>query len=121
MELATRLNDPRVPVRAADSVWQRFGVALVIGLLPLYPLVPRFPILGPLGTDDLIPIITIIGAGIAWVTHEPRYVWSLVREPRVLVLLSVGLLMAMTASLAGHDGSIAVPWLRTLGRLGVYA
>lgn len=91
----------------------------LVWALPLYPLVPRFEVIGPLGTDDFIPV-----ACLGLVT------WELMRArmgPRAMapVLRVLGLFVAvatLAALLAAESWlGAAVATLRVSARFAMYA
>ena len=97
----------------------RFAGLALTGLLPLYPLVPRFPLWGPLGTDDVIPLLAI---GTAAVVLLMTGDWRRAASPVLMmlgVLAGVATLAAILA--AASPGGALVAIARVAGRLSLYA
>ncbi|MEE8408752.1 MAG: O-antigen ligase family protein [Myxococcota bacterium] len=89
-----------------------------VAILPLYPLVPRFSLAGPLGTDDLIPVGCCAVLAVALVANRtlPR------RRPALVALLLVATVATLPAILTANGAAGAfVAVLRVGGRFGMYA
>jgi hypothetical protein len=97
----------------------RWASLALTGLLPLYPLVPRFPLFGPLGTDDLIPLLAIGTAAAAVLVTG---VWRGGRTPVLTMLAVLGAIATLAAMLtAAGVGDAIVAFARVAGRLSLYA
>ncbi|MBI5510085.1 MAG: hypothetical protein HY903_15110 [Deltaproteobacteria bacterium] len=112
----TLANDAGSESRLCDALQVGARFALVF-VLPLYPLVPRFPLWGPFGTDDVIPVAVVALAAAALLGA---------RRPAPLspVLVALGLVAAVAtlAALVSAGGLVAalVAAVRVAGRLALY-
>ncbi len=109
-------------VEAARGPLAQAGALALIWLLPLYPLVPRFTLWGPLGIDDIIPFLTV-GLACLGLATEPERLRLARGHRKVLAALAVVAVVTSAAAWVRADGAsehvIAV--LRTSGRLIFYA
>lgn len=91
---------------------------LLLLMLPLYALIPWVPFLGPVNTNDILPLISAVAATLL-IVQRRQHIRSAVFPWGALCLL--GLLMTCAHVMAGHEGSWMAVAARTLGRCGLYA
>jgi len=91
---------------------------LLVGLLPLYPLVPRFPLLGPFGTDDLIPLL-VAGACVLPLLRRRVWRWRLPLLWMLGLFVSIATVAAMATATSGIGVLTAV--VRVPARFALYA
>ncbi len=111
-------SEPAAPGGVAHrQLLLRAARLALVFVLPLYPLVPRFSLWGPLGIDDLIPSICLLLGLMALVTRRP------VLDLRLLAPFLIFITIATLTTLLNAQTGMLGLWsfLRVGVRFGFYA